>query len=77
MANKDKDMQRNRVKTMTGLYLTRSEFLALPMDKRREILRKQANNKGVLKYYQGIVKDENHSVERQSASNSCEAMYLD
>jgi hypothetical protein len=70
-------MVRNRVKVMTGLYLTRKEFLALPMDERREILRKHANSKGILKYYQGIERSENHPVERQSASNSCEAMYLD
>jgi hypothetical protein len=62
---------------MAELYLTRREFLALPMDERRKILEKQANNEGVLKYYRSIEESEFIPKQAKSASNSCEAMYLD
>jgi hypothetical protein len=35
---------------MAELYLTRKEFLALPVEERRKILEKQANNEGILKW---------------------------
>ncbi|MFA5049047.1 MAG: hypothetical protein WC516_08540 [Patescibacteria group bacterium] len=62
---------------MTELYLTRREFLALPLEERRKILEKQANNEGVLKYYRSIEESEFISKRVKSASNSCEAMCLD
>ena len=62
---------------MTELYLTRREFLALPLEERRKILEKQANNEGVLKYYRSIEESEFILKQVESASNSCEAMYLD
>jgi ATP-dependent DNA ligase len=62
---------------MTELYLTRKEFLALPVEERRKILEKQANNEGILKYYRSIEESEFILKQVKSASNSCEAMYLD
>jgi len=62
---------------MAELYLTRKQFLALTIEERRSILEKQANNKGVLAYYKSMEELEDTPKKDNSASNSCEAMYLD
>lgn len=62
---------------MSELYLTRREFLTLPMDERRKILEKHANDEGILKYYRSIEEDEYKPRQVKAAVNSCEAMYLD
>lgn len=62
---------------MSELYLRCREFLALPMEERRKILEKHANDEGILKYYRSIEEDEYKPLQVESAANSCEAMYLD
>ena len=38
--------------------LTSKEFLALPIKERRRLLTEQANDPGIIKYYQDIILDE-------------------
>lgn len=64
------------VEIMAELYLTRKEFLALPVEERRKILEKSVNDKAMLGYYK-IIEDTKYMSNSSDASNSCEDMYLD